>query len=289
MPDEPPIGLIAGEGSLPLLVAQGMHAAGRTIVGLSIAGIHDPAVEPFCARFQTAPLLRLGSWARRLRRMGAREAVMVGRVNKARTMHSGSRLLRMIREAPDLTTALVWYRRLRHDRRSPAILAAVADTLAAQGVPLIDSTTFIPDHLASLGAMTRRAPSAAQLSDLAFAAPILDSVLALDIGQAIAVRDKDVVAVEAVEGTDRMIERAGALCPRGGWTLLKACRTDHDRRADVPTIGEATVRKAHAAGCACIALRAGDVILLDKPAVLRLAEELGIPIVGFPRPDPSAP
>lgn len=287
MPDMRPIGLIAGEGRLPVLVAHGARAAGRDVVGLSIGGIHEPEVQALCVRFETAPLLRLGSWARRLRRMGAAEAVMVGRVNKASTMHGGSRLMQIIRGAPDVTTALVWYRRLRHDRRSPAILAAVADTLARGGVPLIDSTTFIPDHLATPGVMTRRAPSHSLRADVEFGWPVLASVLRLDIGQAIAVRERDVIAVEAVEGTDRMIERAGRLCPKGGWTLLKGCRPDHDRRADVPTIGEATVRRAHAAGCVCIALGAGDVILLDKPAVLRAADELEIPIVGVGREHPG--
>ena len=145
---------------------------------------------------------------------------------------------------------------------------------------MIDSTTFIPDHMASEGVMTRRAPTAEQESDIAFGWPLLKQVGSLDIGQSIAVREKDVIAVEAVEGTDRMIERAGELCRRKGWTLLKTARPGHDMRADVPTIGVSTIEKMHAAGGGCIAIGVGRVILVDRPAVLAAADRLGIAVVG---------
>ena len=99
-----------------------------------------------------------------------------------------------------------------------------------------------------------------------------------------AVRQCDVVCVEAVEGTDRMIRRAGELCPRGGWTLLKTAAPDHDMRSDVPTIGLRTIENAAKAGCSCIALGAGRVILADRPKVLAAAEAAGIAIVGLPSP-----
>jgi F-type H+-transporting ATPase subunit b len=104
--------------------------------------------------------------------------------------------------------------------------------------------------------------------------------LATAQAESIAVREKDVIAVEAVEGTDRMIERAGELCRRKGWTLLKTARPGHDMRADVPTIGVSTVEKMHAAGGGCIAVGVGRVILVDKPAVLAAADRLGVAIVG---------
>lgn len=275
--DKPVMGLIAGQGRLPVIVAEGMRARGYSVVCVGLAEQYLPELPPLCDRFRTVSPFRLGVWARTLSRFGAREAVMVGRVDKAALMHGSMRFIRFL---PDLTTALVWYRRLRHDRRSPAILAALAETLEAKGVPLIDSTTHIPEHLATEGVMTRRAPSAAEWEDIRFGWPILKELLRLDIGQAIAVREKDVVAVEAVEGTDRMIERAGQMCRRGGWSLLKGCRADHDRRADVPTVGVETIRYVHAAGGTCIALGVGDVILADRPAVLALADELGLSVVG---------
>lgn len=273
----PVMGLIAGQGRLPVIVAQGMRARGYSVACVGLSGQCLPELAPLCDRYRTISPFRLGAWARTLRRFGACEAVMVGRVDKAALMHGRMRLLRFV---PDLTTLLVWYRRLRHDRRSPAILAAIAETLAAKGVPLIDSTAHIPEHLAAPGVMTRRQPTAGEWEDIRFGWPILRELLGLDIGQAIAVREKDVVAVEAVEGTDRMIERAGQMCRRGGWTLLKGCHPDHDRRADVPTVGVDTIRNVHAAGGTCIALGVGDVILVDRPQVLALADELGIAVVG---------
>jgi DUF1009 family protein len=284
--DKPVIGLIAGQGRLPVIVAHGMRERGYSIACVGLSGQYLPELPALCDRFRTISPFRLGAWARTLRRFGAREAVMVGRVDKAALMHAKFRFVRFI---PDVTTALVWYRRLRHDRRSPAILAALAETLAAKGVPLIDSTTHIPEHLASPGVMTKRQPTTGEWEDVRFGWPILRELLRLDIGQAIAVREKDVVAVEAVEGTDRMIERAGVMCPRGGWTLLKGCRADHDRRADVPTVGVETIRNVRAAGGTCIGLGVGEVILVDRPAVLSLADELGVSVVGVEPGDPGRP
>jgi len=274
------IGLIAGQGRLPVLVARGMKAAGHEVCAIGLAGQYEPELPALCDRFRRVGILRLGQWRRALRRMGAREAVMVGRVDKARLMHSP---MRFVHAVPDLRTIRVWYRDLRHDHRSPAVLAAVARELAAGGVTLIDSTTHIPDQMASAGVMTRREPGERARADADFGWPILRRALDLHIGQAIAVREKDVIAVEAVEGTDRMIERAGELCPRGGWTLLKGAAADHDRRADVPTVGERTIRRAAEAGCACVAVGAGEVIIVDKASTLALADELGVAVVGMTR------
>ncbi len=275
-----PIGLIAGQGRLPILTARGMKAAGKRVCAVGLAGQYEPELPDLCDRFKRVGILRLGQWARALKRMGAREAVMIGRVDKARLMHSPMRFLHAI---PDLRTLRVWYRDLRHDHRSPAVLAAVARELQTCGVTLIDSTAHIQDQMATDGVMTRKTPSDAARADIAFAWPILEQTLDLHIGQAIAVREHDIVAVEAVEGTDRMIQRAGELCPRGGWTLLKSAPRDHDKRADVPTVGERTIRNAAEAGCACIAVGAGEVILVDKEKTLALADELSIAIIGLTR------
>jgi len=278
-PSTQPIGLIAGDGRLPILVAQGLRASGRPVVAVGLSGQYVPDLPEQCDRFRSVGLLRVGQWARTLRRWGVREAVMVGGVSKSGLMHDPWRLLRRV---PDWRTARLWYRRLRHDRRSPAILRAVADELESCGVRLIDSTTPIADHLATEGVMTRTEPTAQQRADIDFAWPLFREALRLHIGQAMAVREGDIVAVEASEGTAAMIQRAGELCRRGGWVLLKGAPEDQDRRADVPTVGEETIRALHDAGARCMALAAGDVILLDKPATIALADRLGVAIVGVP-------
>jgi len=276
MSDAPPIGLIAGQGALPVIVARGMRAAGRRVCCIGLADQFVPELPALCDDFAEAGVVQLGKWLRLARRFGVREAVMVGRVSKAR-MHDP---LRIFRQLPDWRAFNLWYRKLRHDRRSATLLTALAEDLAKEGLVLIDSTTFIPDHMASEGVMTRRAPTAEQESDIAFGWPLLKQVGSLDIGQSIAVREKDVIAVEAVEGTDSMIGRAGELCRRKGWTLLKTARPGHDMRADVPTIGVSTIEKMHAAGGGCIAIGVGRVILVDRPAVLAAADRLGIAMVG---------
>lgn len=272
-----PLGLIAGGGELPMLVAAGARAAGRAVVGVGLRDQFDPALPTLCDRFHTAGIVQIGRWIRLLRREGASEAIMVGRVAKAR-MHDP---LRLFRQIPDLRAALLWYRRLRHDRRNHALLAAVADELASAGITIIDSTAYIPDHLASPGVMGRVAPSREAQGDVDFGWPLLERIVELDVGQSIAVRDRDVIAVEAVEGTDALIDRAGALCRARGWTLLKTAKAAHDRRADVPTIGVQTIERLAKTGGRCLALGAGRVIMIDRPKVIDAADRLGVVVIGI--------
>lgn len=274
------IGIIAGQGRLPILVAQGMRAAGRRVCCVGFRGHFDPELPGHCDEFRQVGVYRIGSWIRRLRRWKATEAVMVGRVAKTR-MHDPFRL---VRELPDWRAARLWYRRLRHDRRDQAVLAAVIDELQSGGITLVDSTTYIPDHLATSGAMGATNATAMQQADIEFGWPILQQAVNLDIGQSMAVRDRDVIAVEAVEGSDRMIQRAGELCPARGWTFLKTSGSGHDNRADVPTVGVSTVQALAKAGAGCMALGVGSVILIDRPRVLAAADEAGIAVVGVESP-----
>jgi DUF1009 family protein len=270
------VGLIAGQGRLPLLVARGVRAGGGRVCCVGLHGQYDLQLRQLCDEFHDVGLVRIGQWMRILRRAGVSQAVMVGGVAKSR-MHDHWKLFRQI---PDWRAAVLWYRHLRHDRRNATVLRAVAEELARNRITLIDSTTYIPEHLATEGVITRTWPSGAQKGDIEFGWPLLTQMVELDVGQSIAVRDRDVVAVEAVEGTDAMIQRAGQLCKSKGWTLLKSASKNHDMRADVPTIGLSTIQHAAEAGCGCIAVGAKRVILVDKPAVLKAADEKKIAIVG---------
>jgi UDP-2,3-diacylglucosamine hydrolase len=283
LPDPPPpptaIGLIAGGGRLPIIVAEGLREAGHPVHGLGLSRQYEAELPSLCSTFREVGLLRIGSWIRAFSRLGVRHAIMVGRVDKARILHDPWRLLRFV---PDVRTARAWYRskHLTHDKRSHAVLTMVADELDRSGVQLLDSTIPIPDQLASAGVMTQRQPTPGQRADVEFVWPLLTEVLRLDIGQAIAVREKDVIAVEAAEGTDRMIERTGNICRTAGWTLVKGARAGHDRRSDVPTVGVNTIRNLHASGGGCLALAAGDVIMVDRTEMLDLADRLGIAVIG---------
>jgi len=184
--DAPPIGLIAGQGQLPLIVAQGIRAAGRRVACIGLRDQFSPELPQMCDDFAEAGVIQLGRWLRLSRRFGITEAVMVGRVAKAR-MHDP---FRMFRQLPDWRAINLWYRKLRHDRRSATLLTVLADDLAKEGLVLIDSTTYIPDHMASEGVMTKRQPTDEQRGDIDFGWPLLKQVGSLDIGQAIAVRER---------------------------------------------------------------------------------------------------
>jgi DUF1009 family protein len=277
-PATEPIGLIAGGGGLPKLIAKNLRAAGYVVHGLGLAGQYDADLPNLCSSFRDVGVLRIGSWGKLLSRQGVHHAIMVGKVDKARLMHDP---LRILKHTPDWRAISLWYRILRRDRRSHALLTALASELERWGVQLLDSTAPIPDEMSTLGVMTATKPSTEQSGDVQWAWPKMATLLRLDIGQSIAVRERDIIAVEAVEGTDRMIERAGRLCRAKGWTLIKAARMGHDRRADVPTVGVNTIRMLHAAGAGCLALTASEVIMLEKDEMIRLADKLGVAIVGI--------
>lgn len=276
------MGLIAGGGQLPILQAQGMRAAGYRVVCVGLQGSYDAQLRPLCDAFAVSGALNLGRWCRKLRRFGATQAVMVGKVEKSGLLYDP---LTMLRQMPDWRAIKLYLWDLRHDRRSQAMLAGVAQQLKKGGLELIDTTQFIPEHLADQGVLTQRQPNAAQSRDLEFAWPILMRMNDLDIGQAVAVKNGDVIAVEAMEGTDAMIQRAGELCRKPGWVLAKGAPAKKDPRFDVPTIGVQTIENLAQAGAGCLVVAAERVILIDKPEVLAAADRLSIAIVGRPATD----
>jgi len=272
-----PLGLIAGEGIFPLMVARGARAAGRKVVCAGFSGSVSDDLPAACDVFKSVGVLRLGQWIRTLRAHGCTEAIMVGRVRKSK-MYSRWRYFQYI---PDWRTLKIWFTRLRHDKRDGAVLLAVADELAKEGITLIDSTSYCTDQLATPGVMTQRQPTARQWEDIKFGWELCRTISKLDIGQSLAVLDKDVIAVEAVEGTNAMIERAGQYCKVGGWTLIKVANTHQDMRMDVPSVGTTTIEKLAENKAGCLVVEVGKTILLEKEKVLALADKLKIAVVGY--------
>src|ERR1700722_1222826 len=159
-----PLGLIAGEGVFPYLVARGARAAGRPVICAALAGSADEQLRNECDEFAWVGVVRLGQWIRFLRRNGCDQAIMVGRVAK-RKMYGRWRYLQHI---PDFRTAKLWFTDLRHDKRDQALFNAVIRELARDGITLIDSTQYSREHLATVGVMTARQPSEAQWIDARF-------------------------------------------------------------------------------------------------------------------------
>jgi DUF1009 family protein len=274
-----PLGLIAGEGVFPLLVARGARAAGRRVICCGFDGMANPALAEEVDAYRPVSFVRLTSWARFLRQHNCREAIMVGRVRK-QNLYVKNELLWAIRQVPDFATFWAWFTILRKDRRSDTALRATAAELGKRGITLIDSTTYTREHLAGDGVMGRLQPTERQLADVERGWAVCGYMTREDIGQGVAVKDRDIVAVEAVEGTNRMIERAGELCRGGGWTLVKRANTRGDMRMDVPTIGVHTIEKLKSAGAVCLCVEAGKVILLEKPKVIEAADRAGIVVMG---------
>ncbi len=271
-----PLGLVAGEGAFPILVARGARAAGRRVVCAGLRGHVDPEIEKDVDQFSLVGMAKLNQWVRALKKHGCEEVIVVGRVGKA-VAHSKWKYLQYV---PDLRGLRIWFTRLRHDKRDHAVLLTMIDELAKDGITVIDSTKYTPDQLSTAGVMTRKQPTARQLADIEFGWPLCKTISKNDIGQAMAILDKDVIAVEAIEGTDKMIERAGHYCKTGGWTLIKVANIHQDMRVDVPTVGVKTIEKLAKSKCGCLVLEVGQTMMLEKEKVIAMAEKMGIAVVG---------
>jgi DUF1009 family protein len=274
-----PLGLIAGEGEFPLMVLRGAKAAGRKVTVVGLRDCYRDAIKAEADVFYEAGIARLGRWIRVLRREGVAEAIMAGRVAKTRIV-ALPRWRQILAYMPDWTSIKVYFFRTR-DRRNDSLLGAVADEMQGKGISLIDSTAYCRDALAEEGMLTRGSLSAAQSADARFGWKIAKEMGRLDVGQAVAIKDQDVLAVEAIEGTDAMIDRTGPLCRSGGWTLVKVAKPNQDMRFDVPTIGPGTIERMAAAGGKIIAIEAGKTLILERERTLELAQRHGVLIVGL--------
>jgi DUF1009 family protein len=279
------VGLIAGGGRLPFLVAAGARRRGVKVICVGLTGYVD---EPLAAEvdvFHPVAVARPGSWLRKLRRHGVSRAIMVGRVTKSHLFTPW----RILQYLPDWRAFRIFYWRLRGKSiQTDTLLSALADELAAGGVVLENSTMYCQDSLAEVGVMTRRKPPSQVERDIEFGWPLAKKLGELDIGQAIAVREREVIAVEAIEGTAEMIKRAGQFCKAGGWTLIKTAKPNQDMRFDVPCVGPDTIRDLAGGGGACLVIEAGKTLILDKAQTLDLANQLGVAVVGI-RISPDCP
>ncbi len=271
------LGLIAGEGRLPFLVAKGAKESGLKVVCVGLVENAEASLADEVDVFYRVAIARPGSWIRKLKKHGVSKTVMVGRVAKSR-LFTPRRILRYL---PDWRAFRIYYWRLRcKNKQDDTLLCAVADELASGGIVLENSMTYCKEHLATSGAMTKAELRPPAEGDIEFGWQIVKKLGELDIGQAIAVKEKGVIAVEAIEGTAKMIERAGEFCKSGGWTLVKASKPGQDMRFDVPCVGPETIRSLAQNGGKCLVVEAGKTIIIDKPETIKLADQLGITILG---------
>jgi UDP-2,3-diacylglucosamine hydrolase len=271
-----PIGLLAGSGRFPIHFAQAARRQGLKVacVGLRYEASDD--LRALCDSFRVVGLTRLGGMIRAFRRMGARRIVMAGKVTKS-VMYTPWRFLQLW---PDLRMMRMWFHSLA-DKRDDSILLAVIAEFERDGMTFASALDFCPELLVTAGVLTRKRPSAAERRDIDFGWQLAKEMGRLDVGQSVAVKERAALAVEAIEGTDRCIERAGHLCRAGGWTLVKVAKPQQDMRFDVPTVGTSTIENLHKAGARVLAIEAGKTIVIDQDDVVALANRYGLTIVAL--------
>jgi hypothetical protein len=268
----PPVGLIAGGGRFPLLVLEAARSLGDEVTVIAVEGEAWPELEEAARRHGAAlhwvSLGQLGKAISLLKRAGVTRAVMAGQVKHTKIFSS---------IVPDLTLLSVLTR--LKARNTDAIIAAVADVMRDKGIELLDSTVFLRPLLAREGQLTARAPSPDEAADFAFGYRMADAIAGLDIGQTIVVKDRAVVAVEAMEGTDEVIARAGRLAGPG-CRVVKVAKPAQDMRFDVPVVGVPTIDAMRAAGATALTIDAGRTLVVDGSAFYRAADAAGIAVVG---------
>ena len=272
------LGLIAGEGRLPFLVASGAKKAGLKVICVGLAETTDNNLANEVNVFYRVAIARPGAWIRKLRKHNVTRTIMVGRVSKGRLFTPW----RILRYLPDWRAFRIYYWRLRNiNKLNDSLLRALADELASGGIILENSTMYCKEHLATPGTMTAEPLHSSVKGDIEFGWDIVKKLGELDIGQAIAVKEKEVIAIEAIEGTAEMIKRAGRFCKAGGWTLIKVSKPQQDMRFDVPCVGPDTIISLKENGSKCLVVEADKTIIIDKPETINLANKLGITIFGY--------
>jgi len=269
------VGLIAGAGRFPVAFAEAARAQGLQVVGIGVMGMASPELGGFCDTYQESPLAQIGRAIRLFKRAKIDRVVMAGKIEKTVLFQSWL----LFRLLPDLRTARMWLKFAASNRKDDTILLAVIREFERDGITFDSALDYCPELLVKHGFLTKRRPTDSQWKDIRFGWELAKEMGRLDIGQSVVVNDLAVLAVEAIEGTDRCVRRAGELCRRGGFTVVKVAKPQQDMRFDVPTIGEQTIRSLHEAGGRVLAIEANMTIVLEQPAVTELADRLGIAIV----------
>ena len=267
------LGLIAGNGRFPFLVLDAARGAGHDVTVVALKEETFPELEAQAARPPAAPvhwisLGQLGTCIKLLRGAGVTQAVMAGQVKHTKLFAD---------IVPDLTLLGVIMK--LKAKNTDAIISGIADALRDNGIELLNSTAFLAPLMAGEGVLTRRPPSDDERADLEFGYRIADPIAGLDIGQTIVVKSSAVVAVEAMEGTDAVIARAGQLAG-AGTRVVKVAKPNQDMRFDVPVVGVSTIAAMAAAGASCLSVDAGQTLMIDGEAIVRAADAAGIAIVG---------
>ncbi len=276
-----PLGLIAGNGRFPFLLLEAARARGLEVVVAAIKEETEPEINAIAAkdpgvRVHWLSLGELSKLIETFQAAGVKQAVMAGQVKHKQIFSSIRPDWKLAKLLMSLGT-----------RNTDSLLGAVAKVLGDEGIELISSTAYLEPLLAKPGVLTARAPDANELKDIAYGRSVAAGIAAYDLGQTVVIAGQACVAVEAMEGTDATIERAGKLFAslegeastlERRLTVVKVAKPKQDMRFDVPVIGVATIETMHRAGATCLSIEAGKTLIFDREGVVNAADAAGIAI-----------
>jgi len=264
------IGLIAGNGQFPLLVLDSARRQGVPLVVAAIKEETSPEIESYGFAVQWLSLGQLGKLVKYFKAAGVRKAIMAGQVKHVQIFGTSVPDLTMIR----MLTGL-------REKNTNALIGGVAEVLKLEGITLVDSTLLLADQMAPAGLLTRRGLSDREEADVVYGRPIARRIAAMDLGQTIVVRSRAVVAIEAMEGTDAVIRRAGELVHRKELTVIKVSKPAQDMRFDVPVVGLPTIEAMVESGATALALDAHKTLVLGRSDFVAAANRHRLAVVGF--------
>jgi DUF1009 family protein len=272
------LGLIAGKGRLPLEIARAAARAGREVHAIALRGLADPALAEIVHSHRELAAGRLEAAIETLQERRASEAVLAGKVPKA--------LLLLDPAALEIDPTMARVLAGLDDQGDDSILGAIADTLEGRGIHLLEQAALVPELVPGPGPLGRVELDAKLWADLRFAWPIAKAIAGHDVGQVVVVKERAVLAVEAIEGTDRAIARAGELGGAGA-SVVKVAKPHQDPRFDLPAIGLETLEALEAAGARLLAFEAGATLVLDRDELVRRADRSGIGLLAVPSAGPG--
>lgn len=262
------IGLIAGNRRLPILFSEAAKKRNYYIVAVAIKGEASYKLRKYADKIYWVSINSFLRLSEIFKAEGITKVVMAGQISPHRLF---SKEVCKSEELKNLLASI-------KDKRADTIFGAIAEKLKMWGFELLDSTTFIEELLPAKGVLTKREPNFSEWEDVHFGLDLAKAIASLDIGQTVAVRGKAIVAVEALEGTDNLIRRAGNIT-NGGITVVKVSKPKQDKRFDMPVVGLNTIKNLMKANIRCLAIEADKTIFIDKELSIKLADKKGISIV----------
>ncbi len=270
MAEKPKYGLIAGNGRFPFLVLQSAREQGIDVVVAAIKEETFAEIESCGYPVHWLGLGELGKLIRLFRKSGVQKAIMAGQVKHVQIFGSSFPDLTMIRMLAGLK-----------QKNTDSLIGGIARVLEESGISLVDSSILLKPFLAAEGNFTRRGLNAAEASDVEYGRPIAHKIASMDLGQTIVVRDRAVIAIEAMEGTDAVILRAGELVNHKNMTVIKVGKPKQDMRFDIPVVGLSTLKTMIASGATAIAIDADRTLVLDRDELIKTANEHNIAVVAL--------